>query len=117
MNREIRISGLQRTKQREKVLLKQCYQITPPKYTYRESLWNKYNKFALKYGYDIEHKGNSPILYEMQQNFMQKTVKYLGEGHKMKKMGRVDKIKRKQELGIDQCLKTNPIIEKYGKLS
>lgn len=54
------------------------------------------------------------MLVDMRNQFRDKAAKYYGGHSKGRKMTRFDKMKKKEQLGLD--FKKNPVITQFGKV-
>ena len=91
---------------------REAYVLTPPKYTYKNSTYNVYNKYERKMGYDYD-VGESKGMKWMKQEFAQQMVKYLGEDGVVKKQGRKDKYTRQHSFKPE----VNPLIRIFGRIN
>lgn len=64
-------------------------------------------------GYDYESNGSRTLKW-MKEEFQDKAIKYLG-GRKVKKAGRMDKVRKKEELGFDN--QVNPLVRIFNRLN
>ena len=80
--------------------------MTPEKFFDTQSTYKTVNRLEKKFGYDYDFEQSQPLKY-MKEEFLNRTLDYLGKGEWTKKMGRKDKYEMNIELG--RPLKKNPL--------
>ena len=111
----IRVRNSERDKKKTKRMERGYFVLTPPKYNSKNSKMYKIKNFERRLGYDYDDKTESKVLKEMKQEFDQKVDKYMGKGDFMRKAGRMEKIRRKEQL--DLKMERNPVVSTLEKLN
>ena len=109
------IRNSQRTSKLQSKKQKRTWCPTPPRYE-RHGPWtfDVYRKMEKKYGYDYSPQRGT-VLYELHGQFQDKCRRYLGTGMKVKKLNRIEKIKKQEEMNFKP--KMNPVIAIFNMIN
>lgn len=86
----------------------------PPKRKYKQASYLQFMRIKKSLGYDIEFTEESKSLKWCCEDFGNKFALYNGGKYRRNKMGRIDKIKAKEETGFKMV--KNPFLSKLEKM-